>query len=377
MISGGRSGSHYRTIYLDGTRCPESGKKTEIQLGTQSAILIFNETSISTYNTLKNRNLYCHFELESASEAYGFHFYFEEINIDSAVKNSSTLFYGKTCSSDYVRFGRDRFGIHIFTSKKYCGTAQRINYLKETTTDNQGNRLYIESTDDDVDVEVNIEQNKNRASSFNRTLILVVTIFKKDCRYHNSRSNYWNKCDKTNFCVPKKYFCDQYSNCGWPDGLSTSDEQQCQRKSAILYFGFFRKDNIPIHIIVIIIVLAFIVILAGVIRKFVGVCRILAAPDPLEDVEEPTAEANDIAREASVPSISINNSLVVTYRTTASAPEDITPVNVVEPLDKPPSYDEVVKDREVSCPDTTEGSQTLTTSATVIIDRSQPPPYTP
>ena len=178
IISGGRSNSNYRKIYLDGTRCPESGKKTEIQLGTQSALLIFNETSISTYNTLKKRNLYCHFELESASEAYGFHFYFEEININSEVKNSSSLLYGNTCNSDYVRFGRDRFGIHIFTSKKYCGTAKRINYLSESTTDNQGNRLYVENQDDDVDVEVNIEKNLNSDRNFNRTLILVVTIFK-------------------------------------------------------------------------------------------------------------------------------------------------------------------------------------------------------
>ena len=374
--NGIHSDHHYRKIYLDGRRCPESGGKTEIKLGTQSAILIFNESSISTYNTLKTRNLYCHFELENASKDYGFHFYFEEINLDSAVENSSSLIYGKACDSDFVRFGRDKFGIHIFTSKHYCGRAPRINYPNGVTNVNthQGNRLYIENQDDDVDVEVNIERNTNRASSFNRTLILVVTIFKKNCIYHNSRSNYWNRCNNTNVCVPKKYFCDQYSNCGWPDGLIASEEKYCQYKSTFLYLGWFRKDNIPIHIIVFILVLAFIVLITGVIKKVVGVFRILTAPHPPDDAEESTVAANDINREASAPSSSIDNALVVTYRN-GSEPEINIQTNEGEPLEKPPSYDEVVKD--LTCPAGAQGSQTLSNSPAIILDRSQPPPYTP
>ena len=379
LIDGVHSNHHYRKIYLDGNRCPESGRKTEIKLGTQSALLIFNESSILTYDTLKTRKLYCHFELENASEDYGFHFYFEEINLDSSVRNSSSMIYGNACDSDYVRFGRDKFGIHVFTSKRHCGKAKRNNYLSGISNENvnQGNRLYIENKDDDVDVEVNIERNIDRISNFNRTLILVVTIFKKDCRYHNSRSKYWKKCNNTSVCVPKKYFCDQYSNCGWPHGLTASDENQCKYKPAILYFGFFRKDNIPVHIIVIIIVIAFIVILVGVIRKFVGVCRILTAPYPSDDVEESNVEENDISREPSAPSSSIGNALVVTYRITPSDPEVHIQANERPPSDKPPSYDEVVKESDTSCPNNPEGSQISSTSEAVILDRSQPPPYTP
>ena len=349
VLTIGLSKQHYKKIILNEERAGcNGGGKSEIQLGREAAILIFDESSISTYSNLKKRNLECHFELENLSEKYGFHFYFEEINMNSKVAASSSLVFGDSCRGDYVQFGRDTFGIHTFTSKKYCGRAQKVDYLRlspKQSSHNQGNRMYIENQDDDVDVYFKVERREgNNVPSFNRTLILVVTIFKKDCNVRRKTflgSRSWRKCKYTNYCVPEKYFCDQYSNCGWglnKQGVTASDEDQCLYEAMVYNTGFFRRDNIPINIIVIVIVLAIIVLMLGVCKRIIGLYRVMR-PSAQSDEEDESVRVSDTRREHSLRSA--NNTTPVINHSTSLISETNSSTTI--PLEQPPSYDEVVK----------------------------------
>ena len=259
--------ARYREYVLDETQCTQKLQlgqyHRKIHLGRGAAIFIFYESSPSIYNTLKQHSITCHFELESASHNYGFHFYFEEINLDypSSALVQNTSFMTSDFCKDYVQFVRDTKGIDDTYSDKYCGRTQRVDYsIKSSNEATRKNRMYNETQDDDVEVRLKVKSRKGRIYSFNRTLILVVTIIKENCRVSNAdpQLGAWKKCRGTSYCVNTRYFCDTYSNCGWPNA---SDEENCDYGSNKTNMGFFRLNNIPMNIIVIILVLAFIVLI--------------------------------------------------------------------------------------------------------------------
>ena len=365
----------YKYILLDGYHCPKNAWKREIQIGTGAALLVFDENQASTFNTLRDRDIDCHVELEIPSTRYGFHFYLEEVNLES--RNLNTTFINSQCK-DYVQFGRDTFGIDSFYSDKFCGRAQHVDYSSPLSNNDQGSRMYIENQDDDVDVWLHVNSHKDKHVSYNRTLTLVVTVFKKVCNVmadsNLSPDRIWRRCRNSPYCVKDKYFCDRYSNCGFGTSGSTSgsrasDEVGCQYKPVRYHIGFFRRDNIPINIIVIILVLAFIVLIAGACKKLVRVYKILRAPRNRVDLENNTRMPNSLTLENVADSNSPSNTASAITQNTSLITRSNLEMN--EHTDKPPAYDEIVKNEE--------SSQTISPlpSTSVILDRSQPPPYTP
>ena len=200
----------------------------------------------------------------------------------------------------------------------------------------------------------------------------MVTPFKKHCTTVGSTDLSWNgvwkRCPNSNYCVKEKYFCDKYTNCGWPTGLTASDEKNCIYKLIRYNVRFFRMNNLPINIIVVIIVLAFIVLIIGCCKKVVRIYQLLKKPvqESYQESEE-IATAQDTNLEMAPPSTSSSNTVSVINQNTSLMQHPVP----VERLDSPPSYDEVVKDNE--------SSQGLSNPPPVVVtvDRSKPPPYSP
>jgi len=115
---------------------------------------------------------------------------------------------------------------------------------------------------------------KLRSRKTKRNLRLIVTVFKKGC---STNDMYWRKCDNTNYCVRKGHFCDNYANCGWPDGEIASDETHklCAEawKKSGEYAGhtgdIFEPTNIPTIIIVSLVVIISLFLLIFVIVRCV------------------------------------------------------------------------------------------------------------
>merc|ERR1719367_1375199 len=125
-----------------------------------------------------------------------------------------------------------------------------------------------------MDLWLKVKSTRYRSRKEKRHLRLVVTVFKKGC---NSNDMYWRKCDNTNFCVRKGHFCDNYANCGWPDGEIASDETHklCADawKKNGEYAGhtgdIFSPTNIPTIIIVSLVVIISSILLIFVIVRCV------------------------------------------------------------------------------------------------------------
>ena len=267
-------------MYDFATWCRSDGGKNTIKLKTGSAILTLDEKNPVTSNILKNKDISCHLELETHNTDYGFHIFFDEMDLD--VKENSVLGGPKpTTCQDYVQFGRDVLYFTTSKSRKFCGFRERLFYHNATQADyaralTQGNRLFIESADHEMDVWLKVKSTRYRPITRKRHLRLIVTVFKKGCQ---SNDMYWRKCDNTNYCVRKGHFCDNYANCGWPDGEIASDETQklCSNvwknnsESSQQTGDIFTTPNVPAIIMVAVgiaaaLVLLF-VIIAFAVRK--------------------------------------------------------------------------------------------------------------
>ena len=398
----GRSKEAYHMYDLVAT-CPPHGQKKEVSMKTGAAIFFLDESNPRTYNMLKSGDLSCHLELETVSSDYGFHVYFDEMRLDvkpaSVVEGNSQ----KSCK-DYVQFGRDVAFISTYKSKKYCGQYKKLNYASATETElsvakRDGSRMYTEHTDSEADLWLRIKSNSKRNDAFNRTIRLVVTIYKKSC---GDKDFYWQKCKYSNNCVKKEFFCDKFPNCGWPLGDSASDEIDCDGYTinSIRHpgTGLFVPSNIPVIIIVTIITIASCALLIVVVKRFVKVYRIFqqpSRPKPSDDDEETTAalNSNDTAarhnrrdgRSRADPnsqtlalpllpgSISAAQDAALPeathIRSSGVAPNDPAQHHpVIEGhISSPPSYDEVIQTPYVpNIPYVDD-----------IEDRTQPPPYSP
>ena len=271
------SSERYR-MYDFATWCHPEGGKNTIQLKTSTAIFTLDEKNPVTANILNSRDISCHIELETHNTDYGFHVFFDEMNLD-VLENSVLDTRKPTECKDFVQFGRDVFYFTTSKSRQFCGYRERLFYHNATQADyarasTQGGRLFIESTDHEMDLWLKVKQTKLRSRKTKRNLRLIVTVFKKGC---STNDMYWRKCDNTNYCVRKGHFCDNYANCGWPDGEIASDETHklCAEawKKSGEYAGhtgdIFEPTNIPTIIIVSLVVIISLFLLIFVIVRCV------------------------------------------------------------------------------------------------------------
>jgi len=375
-------------MYDFATWCPRDSGKLSIPLKTGTAIFTIDERNQVTANILKSRDISCHLELETHNTDYGFHVFFDEMNLDET--DDSILEGPKpTTCRDYVQFGRDVLYITTSKSRKFCGYRERLFYHNATQADyarasRQGSRLFIESSDHEMDLWLLVKRNKNRTKKSKRNIRLIVTVFKKVCK---SNDLYWRKCDNTDYCVRKGYWCDNYANCGWPDGEIATDETtklcaEVWRKnseSANQIATFFSPSNIPVIIIVAIVITAIFVILVIGIVRFVRAIR-SNAPNTNEDGSssgsmQASSSGNSSRRdnrrttpEARTRALVSTDQRAPRGRSILSSVDaEVTPalLHHTDPGDglpsAPPSYEEVVQSPYVpSAP---------------IADRSDPPPY--
>ena len=298
------SSERYR-MYDFATWCHPGGGKNTIQLKTSTAIFTLDEKNPVTANILNSRDISCHIELETHNSDYGFHVFFDEMDLD-VLENSVLDTRKPTECKDFVQFGRDVFYFTTSKSRQFCGYRERIFYHNATQADyarasTQGGRLFIESTDHEMDLWLKVKRTKLRSRKQKRNLRLIVTVFKKGC---SSNDMYWRKCDNTNYCVRKGHFCDNYANCGWPDGEIASDETHklCSEawKKNGEYAGhtgdIFSPTNIPTIIIVTLVVIISLFLLIFVIVKCVKRSREIRRKNNSSTVSSTSSNNGNLAR---------------------------------------------------------------------------------
>ena len=211
---------------------------------------------------------------------------------------------------------------------------------------------------------------------------MIVTVFKKVC---SDNDLYWRKCVNSRYCVRKGLYCDNYANCGWPDGERATDETKklCaevwRKNSETSIDTVFSPSNIPIIIVVTIIVTAILVIFSIALVRFVRAIHATSAK-PNDDRILPSGNqsrgANRGMRSESGRTrgtrsrISPEQSALTPSGNSRASPDDteITPV-LLHHTDTgsalpsaPPSYDEAM--------------QVPYAPSAPAIDRTDPPPYT-
>ncbi len=78
----------------------------------------------------------CHLELEVPNKDYGFHVYFEEMNLVGNEKigdNDDKDDDNEKCSTDFVQFARDDLIFTTYKSDRFCGAMRKIDHEKEET----------------------------------------------------------------------------------------------------------------------------------------------------------------------------------------------------------------------------------------------------
>jgi len=220
VLSSRHSKSYVEHINI--TDC-EPGKKELLLRTGATAIFYFNETEQT--NLARKSDFSCHYELEvskTARKKYGFHVYIEEMFLR---RN------GKKCY-DYIQFARDKGFLTTYTSNKYCGERWRLDLLTTPLQyRSQGSRFYVEETQGEMDVFVEI-QRATSIFSKPRYLKMTITVFKKNCE---SDDENYKACPYTNHCIRKEFFCDGRPNCAWSieekRKETVTDEHKCDKKA--------------------------------------------------------------------------------------------------------------------------------------------------
>ena len=301
-------------VYDLGQYC--SGKKQVLKINHGSAIFSLNENFQTTYKILRNRDIECHFELETFSNNYGFNIHIDEMKIDSNHRKTEEVrCHGvngfKYQCNDYVQFSRDVLFVNTYESCKYCGYREKINYETATFDDynrmeTQGKRAYKEaSSDGEMDIWFKIKQSgAGRNNYFNRTLRVVATVFKKSCKGDKSS---WVECENTNQCIKKNFICDRNPNCISPQNNRPTDELKCNGY-IVNTEGIGKRSfasRIPVIIIVTVIGVGCLVLIFIVLRRCFKVYRVFqqpSRPKPSDDEEsgvplrtvEPSSISNQV-----------------------------------------------------------------------------------
>ena len=352
-----RSRSDPYLVYSLESTCLPHRSKRELKLYTGAAIFYLDESFAhgGSRSLLNSSDLNCHLEFEVPSKRFGFHVYFEELNLDQGS--------GTNCH-DYAQFGRDVLYITTKKSKQFCGKRDRIFFHNATESQklkamSQGQRWYLEENDHEMDFWVKIHKNTDpqRGQPGHpgwRKLVIVVTVFKKNC--NADRELGWKQCKHSKDCIRNDYFCDARTNCAWPSGEDATDEANCERVYPGRLFGDVSSKtgssgpNIPLILIVIIVIVFAVVVFAVVITKAYKLFK----------PEAPRSRTESASQETS-PALLAALHQVQREDDTASAPPSANPTYSVSP----PSYDEAIK-----AASSRSGSQNIT------IPTDDPPPYT-
>ena len=371
------SSKHFPTMYntYDFEKvCRRHGSKPEISwTPSQVSIFTFNENTVSTYERLRYRDFSCQVEFEDLDTNYGYHIYIDEMNLDKSSDH-------RQCK-DHLQFGRDTWGIDSYRSKEYCGKRRKLNYATATKEEfyhasNDGPRMYIESSDNDMDIYLNIKANNGQHRSYNRTLTLIVTAFKRRCGKNDVS---WQKCKRSNYCVQKDLFCDGHPNCGWPKGNIASDELGCEGYATFSPYhhnGLFIPSNIPVVIIVTVVIIGCVVLAAVVTKRITKLYRVFQDV-PRNPNTSNTNPGGNLNAHGVANSDGIRSTLDTPARSTIQPAEPIiaftslgggSDATILSDPSAPPSYDEAVK-LPLYLPNVY--------SAEGVSERSKPPPYSP
>ena len=88
-------------MYDFATWCHPEGGKNTIPLKTSTAIFTLDERNPVTANILNRRDISCHIELETHNSDYGFHVFFDEMDLD-VIENSALDTRKPTECKDFV-----------------------------------------------------------------------------------------------------------------------------------------------------------------------------------------------------------------------------------------------------------------------------------
>lgn len=189
--------------YLEKT-CGKDGQKQSLHLNNP-AIFIFNSTV--------KKKLDCHLELHLHSQSLGFSVFIETLKLQTV--------FNSDCSKDSIQFGRDRLIFTTFTSDKYC---QRIEPTRQIRSEDGAlekydfgstsyeRREYVEETDNEMDVWINLSDMKDPSLSDNvKEVKLIVVPFRKRCTREDERN--YRRCPLSGRCFKREYFCSGMVKC--------------------------------------------------------------------------------------------------------------------------------------------------------------------
>ena len=196
-VSSFQSSSSHSMYYLEKT-CGKDGQKQSLHLNNP-AIFIFNSTVRKKFS--------CHLELHLHSQSLGFSVFIETLKLQTV--------FNSDCSKDYIQFGRDKLFITTFTSDKYC---QRIEPTRQIRSEDGAlekydfgstsyeRREYVEETDNEMDVWINLSDMKDPSLSDNvKEVKLIVVPFRKRCTREDERN--YRRCPVSGRCFKREYFC--------------------------------------------------------------------------------------------------------------------------------------------------------------------------
>ena len=190
------SSSH--SLYTLEKTCGGDGDKQSLHLNSP-AIFVFNSTV--------RKKFFCHLELHLHSQSLGFSVFIETLKLQTI--------FNSDCSKDYIQFGRDKLFITTYTSEKYC---ERIEESRDIRSE-QGHLLqydfgrvsydrreYVEDTDNEMDVWINLSDMKDPSLENNvKEIKLVVVPFRKKCTAEDERN--YRRCPRSGRCFKREYFC--------------------------------------------------------------------------------------------------------------------------------------------------------------------------
>jgi len=175
--------------------------------------LHLNKPAIFVFNSTVRKKFSCHLELHLHSQSLGFSVFVETLKLQTV--------FNSDCSKDYIQFGRDKFFITTYTSDKYCERIEETEDIRSEEGDllkydfkgvTYERREYVEDTDNEMDVWINLSNMKDPSLNDNvKEIKLVVLPFRKKCSSDDERN--YRRCPGTGRCFKREYFCKEMVKC--------------------------------------------------------------------------------------------------------------------------------------------------------------------
>ena len=98
----------------------------------------------------------------------------------------------------------------------------------------QGSRMYVEEKDSEMDVWIKISKRgleRQPQPRTSRNFNMTVTVIKKNC---GDKNPFYRRCQNTQHCIRREFFCDGRVNCAWPDAeAGGTDEIKCDAEGKL------------------------------------------------------------------------------------------------------------------------------------------------